>query len=123
MERHSIKLLLLLAFFMVASLLPSIMMAQVSVGPNKKQLFMTGQLCKSHDDCKANSVYSTNFCINEISGSEIGHCVGFDSTLEMVVKKSKAKEGGCGKCETDDDCKNCPAAASCEKYIMNGTCV
>nr|GMD50086.1 uncharacterized protein LOC109151407 [Ipomoea batatas] len=98
------------------------MMAQISVGPNKKQLFMTGQLCKTHDDCKANSVYSGNFCINKMSGSEMGHCVGFGSTLEKKQKKSKAKPSGCGKCETDDDCRGCPAAAACEKIILDGMC-
>ncbi|XP_019154531.1 PREDICTED: uncharacterized protein LOC109151076 [Ipomoea nil] len=123
MERVSIKPACFLLLFMVASLLPSSLMAQISVGPNKKQLFMTGQLCKSHDDCKANSVYSTNFCINKISGSEMGHCVGFGSTLVLAseTKKSKAILG-CGKCETDADCRDCPATAGCEKIILDGYC-
>nr|GMD50087.1 uncharacterized protein LOC109151407 [Ipomoea batatas] len=122
MEKTSIKLPLLLALFMLASLLPLTVMAQISVGPNKKQLFMTGQLCKSHDDCKANSVYSSNFCISKISGSEMGHCAGFDSTLGMELKESKAK-GTCGKCKTDADCKSCPVTSGCEKIILDGACV
>nr|GLL39479.1 uncharacterized protein LOC109151348 [Ipomoea trifida] len=121
------KLAVFLALLMAASLLPSSLTEKITVGPNKKQMVMTGQLCKSHDDCKANSVYSTNFCINKISGSEVGHCAGlFGSNLGGVAsttedKKGKSK-GGCGKCKTDADCRGCPAAAACEKIILNGYC-
>ncbi|XP_031114620.1 uncharacterized protein LOC116018773 [Ipomoea triloba] len=132
------KLAFLLCVFMAASLLASSSSARLGEGTERKQLFMTGQLCRSHQDCKANSLYTGNFCINKISESEIGHCVGFGSTLETEQenskckkekhkkkkkqKKSKAKPSGCGKCETDDDCRGCPAAAACEKIILDGMC-
>nr|GLL39480.1 uncharacterized protein LOC109151076 [Ipomoea trifida] len=123
MDRVSMKPACFLVLFMVASLLPSSLMAQISVGPNKQQLFMTGQLCKTHDDCKANSVYSANFCINKMSGSEMGHCVGFGSTLVLPSETKKRKPIlGCGKCETDEDCRDCPATAACEKIILPGYC-
>nr|GMD54203.1 uncharacterized protein LOC109151076 [Ipomoea batatas] len=97
-------------------------MAQISVGPNKKQLFMTGQLCKTHDDCKANSVYSGNFCINKMSGSEMGHCVGFGSTLVLPSETKKSKPIlGCGKCETDEDCRDCPATAASDQQPVAAT--
>ncbi|XP_019154866.1 PREDICTED: uncharacterized protein LOC109151347 [Ipomoea nil] len=126
MERVPTKIAVFLALFMAASLLPSSLTAQITVGPNKKQLFMTGQLCKSHHDCKANTAYSTNFCINKISGSQVGHCAGVGPTLGGVAsttedKKTKPK-GGCGKCKTDADCRGCSVTAGCEKIILPGIC-
>nr|GMD52236.1 uncharacterized protein LOC109151348 [Ipomoea batatas] len=98
MERVPTKLAVFLALLMAASLLPSSLTGQITVGPNKKQMFMTGQLCKSHDDCKANSVYSTNFCINKISGSQVGHCAGFGPIwvvwhLQQRTRKESRKAG------------------------------
>ena len=118
MERVPIKFELLVLLFVVASSLApasSKPLPQMSVGPNKKQVFLTGQLCQSHDDCKAaNTAYSGHFCVNNnIAGSDMmGHCVGFDPRLDTELKKKK-KPAGCGKCETDADCKGCPAAAAC----------
>ncbi|XP_019154567.1 PREDICTED: uncharacterized protein LOC109151107 [Ipomoea nil] len=129
MERVSLlKLACFLVLFMAAlSLLPSSLMAKIYVGPNKVELFMTGQLCKSHSDCKTNTAYPGNFCINQISGSEIGHCVGFGSTLALPSERKdeerKPNVGYCGKCETDEDCRNCSVTAGCEKIIVPGYCM
>ncbi|CAH9118150.1 unnamed protein product [Cuscuta epithymum] len=116
-----------LCLFVLASLLgKGLIEAQISAGTNKEQLIVSGQVCKSHDDCKSNAANNgRHFCIKDGGGSETGHCVGFDPAIETELKKKKKKKpkkGGCGKCESDDDCKGCPAAAACEKIILNGFC-
>nr|GMD37175.1 uncharacterized protein LOC109151107 [Ipomoea batatas] len=128
MERVSLKLACFIVLFMAAfSLFPSSLMAKISVGPNKAQMFMTGQLCKSHSDCRSNSAYPGNFCMNKISGSGIGHCVGFQSTLalpsETKDEERKPKVGVCGRCETDEDCRDCVPTAGCDHWVLPGFCV
>ncbi|XP_031115241.1 uncharacterized protein LOC116019232 [Ipomoea triloba] len=130
MERVSLKLACFIVLFMAAfSLLPSSLMAKISVGPNNVQMVMTGQLCKSHSDCRSNSAYPGNFCMNKISGSGIGHCVGFQSTLalpsETKDEERKPKVGVCGRCETDEDCRECVPTAGCDHVLFpdGGMCV
>ncbi|XP_031117564.1 uncharacterized protein LOC116021096 [Ipomoea triloba] len=128
MERVSLKLACFLVLFMATlSLLPSSLMAKMSIGPNKLQTFMTGQLCKSHSDCRSNSAYPGNFCMNKNSGSGIGHCVGFQSTLALP-SETKDEEGkprvGCGQCDSDEDCRDCSTLAYCyyEVSLLIGFC-
>nr|GMC87559.1 uncharacterized protein LOC109151107 [Ipomoea batatas] len=129
MERVSLKLACFLVLFMAAlSLLPSSLMAKISVGPNNVEMVMTGQLCKSHSDCRTNSAYPGNFCMNKISGSGIGHCVGFQSTLalpsETKDEERKPNVGVCGRCDTDEDCRECVPTAGCDHVLFTeGMCV
>nr|GMD62188.1 uncharacterized protein LOC109151107 [Ipomoea batatas] len=128
MERVSLKLACFIVLFMAAfSLLPLSLMAKISVGPNKVQMFMTGQLCKSHSDCRTNSAYPSNFCMNKISESGIGHCVGYQSTLGTVASETKDEErkpkvDSCGKCKTDADCRDCKPTAGCDFALLHGYC-
>ncbi|CAH9088918.1 unnamed protein product [Cuscuta epithymum] len=126
MKRVSMKMLaFFLGLFVLASLLgKGLIEAQISAGTNKEQLIVSGQVCNSHDDCKSNAANNgRHFCIKDVAGSETGHCVGFDPAIETELKKKKPKKGGCGYCDTDDDCTGCPAAASCEKFgLSTGFC-